>query len=131
MTNIKPQFTWDHIHILTSNEEQAIRWFADVLGAEIVQTPARTEARFGALRIFFQQISADDKIGPAPAHQHRGLDHFALSVKDVDDVAAALKAKGVTFTKGPVTPRPGVRVCFIEGPDGVSIELLERDPKYK
>lgn len=131
MMNTTPQFTWDHIHILTTNEEQTIRWFADILGAEIVKTPARTEARFGPLRIFFQQVSEGDKIGPSPAHQHRGLDHFALFAKDVDAVAADLKAKGVKITKGPVTPRPGVRVCFIEGPDGISIELLERDEKYK
>jgi lactoylglutathione lyase len=26
--------------------------------------------------------------------------------------------------------RPGVRICFIRGPEGVSIELLDRDPKY-
>jgi hypothetical protein len=26
--------------------------------------------------------------------------------------------------------RPGVRVCFIRAPEGVSIELLDRDAKY-
>lgn len=128
MTKTKPQFVWDHVHFFTTNEEQSIRWFEDVLGAEIVVTPARTEARFGALRIFFQKVTEKD--GPAPVSPHRGLDHFALSVKDLDDVAADLKAKGVTIKKGPVTTRPGVRVCFIEGPEGLWIELLERDPKY-
>jgi hypothetical protein len=29
-----------------------------------------------------------------------------------------------------VTPRPGIRICFITGPDNISIELLERDAKY-
>jgi hypothetical protein len=27
--------------------------------------------------------------------------------------------------------RAGVRVCFIRAPEGVSIELLDRDAKYK
>ena len=47
------------------------------------------------------------------------------------DIAAELKAKGVEFTREPTTVRPGVRVCFIRAPEGVSIELLDRDAKYK
>ena len=52
------------------------------------------------------------------------------TVKDIDAVAAEIKAKGVEFTKEPTTIRPGVRICFIRGPQGISIELLERDQKY-
>jgi catechol 2,3-dioxygenase-like lactoylglutathione lyase family enzyme len=51
-------------------------------------------------------------------------------VKDIDAVAAEIKAKGVEFTKDPTTIRPGVRICFIRGPQGISVELLERDKKY-
>jgi len=51
-------------------------------------------------------------------------------VKGIDAVAAELKKKGVEFTKEVHTPRPGIRICFIRGPQGVSIELLERDSKY-
>ena len=51
-------------------------------------------------------------------------------MKDIDAVAAEIKAKGVVFTREPTTLRPGVRVCFIRGPEGISIELLERDKKY-
>ena len=61
---------------------------------------------------------------------YQGLDHFGLTVKDIDAVAAEIKAKGVEFTKPPTTIRPGVRICFIRGPQGISIELLERDKKY-
>ncbi len=60
-----------------------------------------------------------------------GLDHFGLQVKDLDNVAAALKAKGVVFTTEPFNIRAGQRICFVRGPDNVSIELLERDKKYK
>ena len=47
-----------------------------------------------------------------------------------DRVVAELKKMGVEFTREPTTVRPGVRICFIRGPEGVSIELLDRDPKY-
>ena len=45
----------------------------------------------------------------------------------IDAIAAELKGKGVEFTKEPATIRPGVRVCFIRGPEGISIELLDRN----
>ena len=40
------------------------------------------------------------------------------------------KAKGVEFTMEPRTIRAGLRSCFLRGPQGVSVELLERDEKY-
>ena len=47
----------------------------------------------------------------------------------IDAIASDLKTKGVEFTKEPTTVRPGVRICFIRGPEGVSIELLDRSVK--
>ena len=41
-----------------------------------------------------------------------------------------LRAKGVEFTMEPCVPRPGIKICFLRGPQGISIELLDRDPKY-
>ena len=61
---------------------------------------------------------------------YQGLDHFGLAVRDIDAVAAALKAKGAEFTMEPRTIRPGLRICFLRGPQGISIELLDRDEKY-
>ena len=70
-------------------------------------------------------------MNPPPSPPYQGLDHFGLSVVGIDALAAELKAKGAVFTKGPLTLRPGLRVCFIQGPQGISIELLERNPIYE
>jgi lactoylglutathione lyase len=75
-------------------------------------------------------VAPDDKVNPAPVTPYQGLDHFGLAVADIDAVAAALKKKGAEFTMQPTTIRPGIRVCFLRGPQGVSIELLDRNPKY-
>jgi len=48
----------------------------------------------------------------------------------IDAIAADLEKKGVEFTREPATVRPGVRVCFRRGPEGVAIELLDRDARY-
>ena len=59
-----------------------------------------------------------------------GLEHLGLTVTGIDQAAAELKAKGAEFSKEPNIPRPGIKVCFLRGPQGISVELLERDPKY-
>jgi lactoylglutathione lyase len=125
-----PQYTWDHVHIRTPDPEATAQWFADTLGAEIVRTPTRLDVKLGGANIFLAPVAADSGVNPPPVTPHQGLDHFGLTVKDIDAVAAQLKAKGVEFTKEPQTIRPGVRICFIRGPQGISIELLERDAKH-
>ncbi len=47
-------------------------------------------------------------------------------MKGIDAIVADLKKKGAEFTMEPTSVRPGVRIAFLRGPEGVSIELLER-----
>ncbi|MBV8850551.1 MAG: VOC family protein [Methylobacteriaceae bacterium] len=123
--------TWDHIHLRSPDPEATARWLQDFLGGEIVRTPGRIDVKLGGADIFIAPVTAGDGVGAPPVTPHQGLDHFGLSVKDIDAVVAELKGKGVEFTTEPHNIRPGIRICFIRGPEGISIELLERDAKYK
>ena len=124
------KYTWDHVHIRTRNPEATATWFERMLGAEVIrsmqQGQPRIDLKLGGAFIFVAPVAAGDGVNPAPATPYQGLDHFGLSVSGIDAIAAELKGKGVEFTKEPTTVRPGVRVCFIRGPQGISIELLER-----
>lgn len=122
--------TWDHVHIRTRDVEATATWFAEMLGAEILRAPGRVDLKLGGGMIFLAPVTPEMGVHPAPQQPHLALDHFGLFVKDIDAAAAELKAKGVEFTKEPHTLKPGLRICFIRTPDGVSIELLTRDPKY-
>ena len=128
------KFTWDHVHIRTPDVEATAKWFEQMLGAEIIrsmqQGAPRVDMEIGGQNVFLAPVTAGDGVATPPVTPYQGLDHFGLTVKDIDAVAAEIKAKGVEFTKEPTTIRPGVRICFIRGPQGISIELLERDKKY-
>jgi len=124
-----PVVTWDHVHLRSRDPEATATWLRDVLGGEIVRGPGRIDVKLGGANIFIASLEPDT-VNPPPPHPHQGLDHFGLAVKDIDAVAAEIKAKGVEFTRQPTTIRPGVRICFIRGPEGISVELLERDKKY-
>jgi lactoylglutathione lyase len=131
MEHAAMKITWDHIHLRTPDVEATAQWFAQMLGAEIVRSPGRTDLQLGGAKIFLAPVSDGDGVNPPPVTPHQGLDHFGLAVVDIDAVAAELKSKGVHFTTEPYTLRPGLRICFLRGPQGISIELLERDAKYQ
>ena len=125
-------YTWDHIHLRTTDPERTAQWYERILGAEVIrsmqQGQPRIDLKLGGANIFIAPVTAGDGVNPAPKTPYQGLDHFGLTVRGIDAIAADLKAKGVEFTREPTTVRPGVRVCFIRAPEGVSIELLERTP---
>lgn len=124
------QYTFDHIHLFTRDPEGMADYFESMLGAEVIRSDQggkpRIDLKLGGANIFILDVSGNPKAAEVPAHPHRGLDHFGLTVADIDKVCADLKAKGANFTRGPETIRPGIRIAFIEGPEAVSIELLER-----
>lgn len=122
-------FTFDHMHILTPNVEATATWFESIFGAEVIrsmqQGKPRVDLKLGGVEIFLAPLPPDAK--PNPANPYQGLDHFGLTVKGIDKVVADLKAKGVTFTTEPHEVRPGTRIAFLRTPDGVRIELLDRN----
>ena len=125
-----PIVTWDHIHLRSPDPEATAAWLENILGGVIIRGPGRIDVKLGGANVFIAQVTAGDGVNTPPTTPYQGLDHFGLTVKDIDAVAAEIKAKGVEFTKEPTTIRPGVRIFFSRGPQGISIELLERDKKY-
>jgi len=128
------KYGWDHVHLRTTDPEAMAQWFESMLGAEVIrsmqQGKPRIDLKLGGANIFIAPVAPSDGVNVAPVTPYRGLDHFGLAVSGIDAAAAELKKKGVEFTREPTTVRPGVRICFLRGPEGVSIELLDRDPKY-
>jgi len=125
-----PVVTWDHVHLRSPDPEATATWLRDILGGEIIRGPGRIDVQLGGAKVFIAEVAHGDGVNAAPVTPYQGLDHFGLFVKDLDTVVAGLKAKGVEFTTEPHVPRPGIKICFVRGPQGISIELLERDPKY-
>jgi lactoylglutathione lyase len=134
MPQTMPNYRWDHVHLRSPDPEATAAWFERVLGAHVIRSTVegkpRVDLKLGGADVFIMPVAPGDKVNPAPMTPYQGLDHFGLAVDGIDEVVAALKAKGAEFTMEPRTIRPGLRVCFLRGPQGVSVELLERDEKY-
>jgi catechol 2,3-dioxygenase-like lactoylglutathione lyase family enzyme len=130
-----PTYTWDHVHLRTPDAEATAQWFERIFGAEVIRSmqfgKPRIDIKLGGANIFLAPVAAGDGVNPPPTTPYQGLDHFGLAVTGIDAIAAEIKKKGVAFTMEPTIPRPGIKICFLRGPQGISIELLDRDPKYQ
>jgi lactoylglutathione lyase len=56
-----------------------------------------------------------------------GYGHIALAVEDLDGLLSKLAADGIEPEKPPYAPggREGIRICFVQDPDGYRIELID------
>lgn len=124
-------FFFDHIHLISADPLAAARWYVEKLGGTITTT---AEVR-GAPQVMLDFegviiIIRGQRTGETAAARQGlqwGIDHFGFSVRgDLDAYCAELKRKGVVFTIDPVDFGAGLRIAFLQAPDGVIIELLQR-----
>ena len=127
-------FKWDHVHLRSPDPEATAAFYERMFGAEVIRTmpggKPRIDLKLGGANLFIMDVSGNPKAKALPEHPHVGVDHFGFAVTDIDKVCAELKARGAEFDREPMTARPGTRIAFIKGPEGVLIELLDRSPKY-
>jgi catechol 2,3-dioxygenase-like lactoylglutathione lyase family enzyme len=120
----------DHIHIMSSNTEEAVQYFEKMLDGRVI---SRIDSRgFPLIRLDVHGVPVA-VLGTDKADQlvvgkgSKGLDHFGLKVKNLEQTAQDLKKKGVKFSVEPTVTPWGLKMAFIEGPEGIRIELVERD----
>jgi catechol 2,3-dioxygenase-like lactoylglutathione lyase family enzyme len=126
-----PVSTYDHIHLRTTNPQATIAFYQQMFDATPVayvqsNGQPRVDLDLNGLTIFIAAVPADASLPTAPSEPYIGLDHLGLRVEDVDAATAELKRRGAQVLVEPKTIRPGVRIAFLQGPDDVRIELLER-----
>ncbi len=136
-TPTTPTYRCDHIHLKAVDVVETAHWYVNNLGAKIT-----FEGQFKGSKVFYFDISgfnfivfgqlqgedgAQAPIGPT-LQTRFGVDHFGFAVENMEEAVADLKAKGVPILEAPWSPRPGLTICYIQGPDKVRIELSERNP---
>ena len=123
-------FAFDHIHLRSPNPEETAAYFERMFEAEIIRTmqegKPRIDMKIGGQNVFIADVGPNSGVNAPPVTPYQGLDHFGLKVSNIEKVVADLKAKGAEFTMELNSPRPGIQICFVRGPQGTSIEVLER-----
>lgn len=122
---------FDHVHLIGKDPDATASWYSEKLGGNIVGSGEVLGSK--SIRVAFEGatvIIRGKRADEAPQNKDAlewGTDHFGFQVKgDFDAFCDDLKKKGVAFTMDPVNLTPAICIAFIEAPDGVSIELLQR-----
>jgi lactoylglutathione lyase len=126
-----PVFTFHHIHLRSRNPMATAQYYHRMFDAKIIESvqtdgQRRIDLDINGLPIFIVRVPAETEMPDSPAVPHLGLDHFGFQVSNLDEVAVELKRRGAEFSIEPRTIRPGSRIAFVQGPENVRIELVER-----
>src|SRR6266478_426908 len=117
----KMAFKLNHLHLKTKDPQQTAKFYVDNLGATIV---AEIGTRGYRLDLHGLTINLTTHVEEQTRQQLYGMEHFALNTDDMDGTLAKLTANGARVLEQMVSGN-GRRICFLEGPDGVQLEIIE------
>ncbi len=123
------EFKCDHVHLRSLDPEAAARFYTEMFGAVPVSrmqngNTLRVVVNLGGLALFIEQVPPGTPAPPPPPFM--GVEHIGVAVTRFDAVVAELKGKGAAFAVEPRSPRPGIKIAFVQAPDNVQVEILER-----
>ena len=111
----------DHVQLAAPPgcEDEARRFFGELLGLEEVEQPEPLRARGGVwFRVGAQQLH----VGVEPEFAAARKAHPAFAVTGYDAVVARLRGAGIAVADDDFIP--GVRRCYVADPWGNRIELV-------
>ena len=120
-----------HTRMSVSGMDQAIAFYQDVLGLEVVErkiSPRGSHLAFLAVPNSEELIELCSFPASGPVKVQEDLIHLAFEVDNLDRVIGVLNEKNVPITDGPTLTSSGSRFIFIDAPDGYEVELIERPP---
>jgi catechol 2,3-dioxygenase-like lactoylglutathione lyase family enzyme len=123
---------YDHTHFKCSDHEKTVAFFKENFGAkEVVRWEVNgmpiVTLEIGGLWYNFSLKRANETVDTSTGTVRYGVYHMAFKTKDLVSEIAKMKARGVKVTQDIGQANPTTKFAFIEGPDGISIELLQRD----
>lgn len=136
----------DHIHLRSKDPENAIEFYIKNFHARIkreltVMGVKHIDLNLGGMTLRVspettneatkRQMETSVKHGAhnQPKYSY-GLHHFGLVVDNLEELVSNLKSDGVKFTTDLTLASPGISIAFIEAPDNVLIELIQRSDTY-
>jgi catechol 2,3-dioxygenase-like lactoylglutathione lyase family enzyme len=123
---------YDHVHLKCSDPERTVAFFKDNFSAREVN---RFEVNgmgiitldIGGLWYNFSPKRPGETVDARTEPARYGVYHIGFKTEDLAAEVAKMKARGVKFTLELSQSNPTTKYAFVEGPDGISIEILQRD----
>lgn len=126
------QMQLNHIHIRCRDMAQAEEFYANVLGGRVTQRVAVpgmpiVRVELGGQIIALSPPREGIEVEPLSGNNRWGAWQIAFQVDDIKAAYDELTARGAKFKGEPFEQIPGLKVAYVNAPDGVEIELLQLD----
>ena len=113
-------FTLNHLHIKSPNPADTAQWYINNLGATRVADIAGRGVR---IDLHGLTVNITGIIDSQTHPQNYGIEHVAINTDDIASVLAGVQANGGKVLEE-INGDNGRKVCFVEGPDGVCLEII-------
>ncbi|WP_292534248.1 VOC family protein [Methylocystis sp.] len=125
----------DHVAIAVENLDEAIEWYTENLGFEIVErrrTQGERTAMISAVLklgpvivVLIEGVDPDSQVSRFIQRFGPGVQHLAIQVPDLDKAIGGLKTATADVD---IIEEPGIRQVFLrrDPGSGVRVELIER-----
>ena len=116
------------VGIMCGDLEQSLGFYRDMLGLEEflrLEMGGRRVIILRAGNVDLELIEAGHADKPLQVEGRSGLNHFAFFVRNLEEVVADLRKKGIKVISEPKEAPKDIWGAFVEGPDGVRVELVE------
>lgn len=114
-----------HIHLSAPDPAATLDWYREALGGKAATLRDGTSGvRFGEVWVF---ASRHPEGAPAPT-RNRAVAHLGFAVPALDREAPRMRRRGAAFRAAPAVPpngRTAAKRAFIDGPDNVTVAVVE------
>lgn len=119
------------IGIYVKDIQKSLDFYQGILGlekTEELKVPNGTIHRlhFGMSDIKLIDPAEMPPAGPIGINKQLGFRYITFLIKNLSNLCAALKEKGVEFERPETEIRPGTKIAMIKDPDGNIVEFVER-----
>ena len=122
-------YRFHHVHIVCKDLEKMIRFFTEVLEANLIGLKKFGTADGASLDLQGTTVNlrvrkeGEELVGDASQAGY-GYDHIGLEVEDLETAFKDLQALGFSFFMPP-TEIPDLKIAFFKGPEDITIELVQ------
>ena len=127
-------YSINHVHIRSSDPHRSAAWYEEHFGAKLVSEREVMPGTItlgmevgGPTRLNISSKPAGSSDQRATAELNRlGLEHFGFHTDDIASDIDRLQGAGIKVVLPITEVTGGTKLAYIEGPDDVLIELVQR-----
>jgi catechol 2,3-dioxygenase-like lactoylglutathione lyase family enzyme len=128
---MKPAKDSMDLGILASDIKASLNFYQNILGLEFVGISqvwfgTMHRLRFGTSDFKLIEPKTVPPKGAIGLEKQIGFRYVTFVIKNLSELCAELKAKGIEFALPEKEIRPGVRIAMVKDPDGNIVEFVER-----